>query len=74
MDETAEPGLAALEAQLGGPPPDGLMQLSDDQLRDLAQAIADARRRQAAEIEAAGEQALKHIPRLLRVPIRRVLG
>jgi hypothetical protein len=70
----AEDGLQALEAQLGAAAPEGLARLSDAQLRDLAGAVTEARRRQASELAAAGDQALRHIPRLLRVPIRRVMG
>ncbi len=66
-------GLQALEAELRGPAPQAIKLLSDDQLRDLASAVHDARRRQAAELGAAGEKALGHVPRLLRAPVRRVL-
>ena len=48
--------------------------LSDDELGNLAEAIGDARHRQAAELHAAGEKAFGHIPRLLRGPIRKVMG
>ena len=64
----------ALQAQLGGTAPDGLRKLSVDQLADLADAIAQARHREAAAIARASEQALSHIPRLLRGPVRRVVG
>ena len=70
----ADTGLKALEAQLRGPAPQGLRQLSDEQLADLAQAIRDTRRRQAAELRTAREQSLSHIPKLLRGPVRRVVG
>jgi hypothetical protein len=66
--------LAAVEAQIGSEPPAGLARLSDDELNDLASAIRDARRRQAAEIEAAAERALGYVPRLLRGPIRKMVG
>ncbi len=67
-------GFQALEKELRAKAPDGLRALSHDDLRDLAGAVAEARRRQAAELDAAGDQALRHIPRLLRGPIRKVLG
>jgi NaMN:DMB phosphoribosyltransferase len=70
----AQDGWAALQGQLGAPPPESLRRLGDAELRDLAGAIADARRRQAAELAAAGEAAFGHIPRLLRAPLRKVLG
>jgi hypothetical protein len=67
-------GLKALERQLGAAAPAGLARLSSAQLEDLAGAVAEARHRQAAELQAAGDQALRHIPRLLRIAIRKVLG
>jgi hypothetical protein len=63
-----------LAAQLRGSPPDGLRELSDDELADLAGAVADARHRQAAALAQAGDRALSHIPRLLRGPVKRMVG
>ncbi len=70
----ATKGIQALEAQLQGPVPGSLQDLDDRHLSDLAAAIRDARRRQAAALQTAGDQALSHIPRLLRGPIRKALG
>ena len=70
----SDKGINALEAQLHGPVPGGLHPLTDDQLIDLADAIGHARRRQAAELAAAGDQALSRIPRVLRGPLRKALG
>lgn len=67
-------GLRMLENQLRARPPESLRELSHAQLRDLATAVSGARRRQAAELNAAGDKALRHIPRLLRGPVRKVLG
>jgi hypothetical protein len=67
-------GLAAVEAQIGSEPPAGLTRLSDEELNDLAPAIRAARRRLAAEIAAAAERALGYVPRLLRGPLRKVVG
>jgi hypothetical protein len=67
-------GRDALQAQLGGRVPPALVGVGDESLADLADAVADARRRQAAEIAAAGDKALAHVPRLLRVAIRKVAG
>ena len=67
-------GLKALADELRNTPPGALSQLSDAQLHGLAAAIRDARHRQADELAAAGERALSHIPRLLRAPVRRVVG
>lgn len=71
---TSEEGFSELRAQLGGTVPEGLRQLDGEQLQDLADAVKDARRRQAAALAQAGDRALGHIPRLLRGPIRRVVG
>jgi uncharacterized protein involved in exopolysaccharide biosynthesis len=65
---------SALRAQLGPTAPDALRELSDQELRDLGAAIADARHRQAAALAEAGDRALSHIPRLLRGPIKRIAG
>jgi hypothetical protein len=73
MTSTGE-GIQALQRELNGDVPDGLAQLDSEHLHRLAQAVADAKRRQAAEIAAAGDQALKYVPRLLRVAIRKVTG
>lgn len=66
--------LAALQRQLRASPPLALRGLPAADLDDLASAVEAARRRQATELAAAGELAFKHIPRLLRGPIRRVLS
>jgi hypothetical protein len=66
--------LKALDEQLGAPAPRALAELTDAQVRDLADSIRAARHAQAAELAAAGEQALRHIPKLLRGPVRKVVG
>ena len=66
--------LRALESQLRAMPPKALSALSEEELEDLNGAIREARHRQAAELHAAGEKAFGHIPRLLRGPIRKVMG
>jgi hypothetical protein len=70
----ADEAFKSLREQLGGDVPEGLRALDGEQLRDLAQAVADTRRRQRAALAAAGDQALGLIPRLLRAPIRRIVG
>jgi hypothetical protein len=65
--------MAALEAQLRTEPPKGLSSLTGEELEDLAGAVREARHRQAAELQAAGEKAFGRIPRLLRGPIRKVM-
>jgi hypothetical protein len=69
-----EEALRELGKQLHATPPAGLSDLSDDELDDLVEAVTDARHQQAAELHAAGEKAFAHIPRLLRGPIRKVMG
>ncbi len=64
----------ALEAQLGVALSDGLKKLTDAEAADLAQAIRAARRRQAQALDQAANRALDRIPRLLRVPIRKITG
>jgi hypothetical protein len=63
-----------LGSQLGGHAPEGLRKLEAEELRDLALALREARHRQAEALAVAGERALGHVPRLLRGPIRRVVG
>lgn len=66
--------LRTLHRQLGEEVPEGVRALDEDRLQDLSDAIADARHRQAEAIADAGERALGQIPRLLRGPIRRIVG
>jgi hypothetical protein len=63
-----------LESELRAPVPSGVQQLDDASRADLAAAIRDARHRQAAALQEAGDQALRHIPRVLRIPLRKALG
>ncbi len=70
----SDEGLKELAAELRDTPPASLSALSAEQLGDLRDAVRDARHRQAAELAAAGDRALSHIPRLLRIPVRKVLG
>jgi len=66
--------LRELESQLRAKPPKALSSLSEEELENLAGAVRESRRRQAAELQAAGDKAFRHIPRLLRGPIRKVMG
>jgi hypothetical protein len=70
----ADEALNELRRQLGGDVPPALSRLSESELRDLAHAIRDARHREGEAIAASGERALDRVPRLLRGPIRRVVG
>lgn len=71
---TVENPMRELEKELGTPPPAALGELRDDDVRRLAEAVRQARRQQAKELGAAADRALGHIPRLLRGPIRKVMG
>lgn len=70
----SQKGLSKLRAELRAEPPASLARLADEDLERLAAAVAAARRRQAAELEAAGEAAFRYVPRLFRGPIRKLLG
>lgn len=65
--------LQAMRAQFGGPLPDGLNALSDDELTDLAAALGEARREQSCAVDAAIDDALGHVPWVMRGVVRKVL-
>lgn len=66
--------LHELRDQLRADPPRALRTLAEEDLRHLAEAIRGARARQAAALEHAAEHGYSYVPRLLRGPIRRILG
>ena len=66
--------LKELTAELGRRPPKGVARLPEADLADLADALRNARHRQAEALAASGEASLKHIPALLRRPVRKVMG
>jgi hypothetical protein len=70
----SEAGVETLREQLRADPPAGVAALAEADLQHLAEAVRAARHRQAAELDRAGEQALRLIPRILRGPIRKVVG
>jgi hypothetical protein len=70
----AQNALSQLREQLSGDVPEGVSRLGDAALTDLAHAIRDARHREGEALAAAGERALHRVPRLLRGPIRKVVG
>ncbi len=66
---------AALAAALDGAEvPPGVRELPGDVLTDLAVLIDDARRMQQRELATAAEGGLRHVPGLLRGPLKKVLG
>jgi hypothetical protein len=70
----AKNALSQLREQLSGDVPEGVSRLDDAALVDLAHAIRDTRHREGQALAAAGERALERVPRLLRGPIRKVVG
>lgn len=70
-----EDAAGALERALGAKPPKLLLEaLSEQQVADLAATLDEARRAQAKELAVAGEKAIGQIPRLLRLPVRKLVG
>jgi hypothetical protein len=67
-------GLGSLTGELRDPPSSAVAGLPDEHLTHLADALASVRRRQAQELEAASARALEHIPRVLRGPVKKILG
>jgi hypothetical protein len=69
-----EKPVGALAAELGAEPPGGLVAaLSSDDLAALAAEVRDAKRRQAEALARAGDEALGHLPRLIRMAVERML-
>jgi hypothetical protein len=62
-----------LRSLLGGPPPAAVLALDPAARTELADLLADARRRQAASLEAAFAATLKHVPFPVRGVVRKVL-
>ena len=67
-------GSSGLAAQLRDQPSQAVAALTDEQLAHLAGAIRDARHRQARELEAAAAGALDGVPRILRGPVKKMVG
>jgi len=65
--------LRALEAELGGPAPDRLADLTDAQLREFTDLLHAAKARQSEALETAVEQALEIVPRMARGSVRKIL-
>ncbi|GAA3851193.1 hypothetical protein GCM10022380_81510 [Amycolatopsis tucumanensis] len=63
-----------LAEQLGAEPPAGVAALDPAHQQDLADAVRSARRRQAAALAKAGNDALKFVPALLRPAVRKAVG
>ena len=70
MDESIR---TALRRELGTSPPKFLDELDEAKLHDLAAVLSQARVRQADEVEAAIDRAMRFLPWGLRGTVRKVL-
>lgn len=71
--DTRGASLEALRSALDRAPPDGLDGLDAEQLAELAVLLADAKRKQKADVDAALTESLSHVPLLLRGAVRKIL-
>jgi hypothetical protein len=65
--------LRPLRTRLGDPLPDALQGLSDEELADLAAAVADAQRSQARALDKAIDHTLRYLPWPLSGIVKKVL-
>ena len=65
--------LRALEAELGARAPEGLKTLAASDLRALTALLQAAKQRQSHALDAAVEEALEIVPRMVRGPVRKIL-
>jgi hypothetical protein len=64
-----------LRTAVGADPPQELVEALDaDQIAKLSAQVAEARAKQREAMARAGEEALRHVPKLLRGPLQRMLG
>lgn len=63
-----------LAKELGGDPPETFHALPPDALSALTAALRAARSRQKKQLDEALTKALEHVPALMRLPVRKVLG
>jgi hypothetical protein len=64
-----------LRAELDAEPPASLLALlSDEDVTILATLVKDAKHSQSQALQRATDQALSHLPRLVRIAVQRVLG
>lgn len=63
-----------LARELGGDPPEAFGVLSTGDLATLTSALRAARARQKVQLDEALTRALEHVPALMRLPVRKVLG
>ena len=63
-----------LRSLLRADPPPSILALPERSRADLARVIADARRRQAADVGASYDAALRHVPAPVRRLVKKVLS
>ncbi len=73
MAPSARDRLEPVRAQIGGPLPDGLDELTDDELADLAAALADGHREQSRALDGAIDHTLRYLPWPLSGLVKKVL-
>ncbi|NGY04218.1 hypothetical protein [Solimonas terrae] len=66
--------LQDIERELGASAPPGLGALNASALKQLGAALHGARKAQRAQMAAATESSLQHVPFLLRGAVKKVLG
>jgi hypothetical protein len=66
--------LTMLEAELGAAPPAAIAALDQEHLCLLAELLRQAKVREAEALAAATEQALSHVPWVLRGLVKKALG
>ena len=70
----ADSRLKVLGAELGAEAPAALAELSNEELAQLVACIREAKRAQKDQIRRAFDNALSHVPFLLRGPLKKMLG
>ena len=70
----SDDAVAELRKRLGADLPASVEALPADALRDLTEAVRSARSRQSSSLAAATEESLRHVPRLVRPVVRKVIG
>jgi hypothetical protein len=70
----ARADVETLARELGGDPPEAFNVLPKDALSALTAAMRAARARQSRQLDEALTKALEHVPALMRLPVRKVLG
>ena len=65
--------LEPVRAQIGGPLPEGLHELSDEELADLAAALAEGHREQSAALDRSIDHTLRYLPWPISGLVKKVL-